>query len=308
MNRDLGADPVQLDELGRNFDLGATSLAEIGNRVAHQFGQAEWFGSDAEQVRYDWDSYYHGRCHTLADMLREAAQLLWRQAEQQRRTSTDLGGHGSIGGTYPPGLSGLSGLLGDLGNFFIDDLLLKLGIAGLVQDISDLQKHFPDLAGLVKHIPADLLKVTKILGPFGDPLQILIGAARGDWDEVALGALSLGLAGVVVVAGVAGMPLLAGAAAVMGTGLAVYEIGTAVYEALPAIIEIGGAGIELVTQIGGELIGPAVSAIAEPISAGVQAGVEMVTDVAAPIVNGVADFAGDAWDAGANALDRINPF
>jgi uncharacterized protein YukE len=288
VTRELSADPAQLDELGRRFDLSAQTLAAIGSTVSARLTHAEWFGQDAEQARYDWQSYYHGRFINLADLLRELAQTLHRNATSQRQTSDDPGGFGSFG----DGIMTLPYLVNprDLHTFrdpfpnldsVIEGILAGLGLAGLAEGLDDLAKHLPSLRGLVKLIPEDLITLGKQFGPIGDIVGIVYDASQGQWDGVLLGVTSLGLLAVGAVAVAVGSVPIAIAAGIGGLVIGAVEL----------------------APMAGRMIGPAV----EAISGGIADGVDAIADVAAPVIEGAKEFAGDVVEAGGQVLNNLNP-
>ena len=108
MGRMVGADPEQLDELGRAMAGAAQQLSAVSTRVRAQLHAVEWSGSDAQAFRHAWDAVHRRILEAATTRLHDAASTLHRNADEQRQASAVTGPAG--GGTAAP--AGLTGGFG----------------------------------------------------------------------------------------------------------------------------------------------------------------------------------------------------
>lgn len=108
MGRMVGADPDQLDELGRAMAGAADLLASVRARVQSQVHGLGWSGSDADAFRHAWDGVHRRTLEAAADRLHDAATTLHRNAEEQRQASSagTAAGSAAVG----PGFAGGFGM------------------------------------------------------------------------------------------------------------------------------------------------------------------------------------------------------
>ncbi len=97
-----GADPEKLDALGRTFGDGAQHLDDIVRDVRRLLPQVDWRGGDRARFEGEIDHDLLPKASSGAQRLREAANDLRRQADEQRRASEGRGGSGSGGPSGAP--------------------------------------------------------------------------------------------------------------------------------------------------------------------------------------------------------------
>ncbi len=208
-----GADPAQLDQLGEALRHAAEQLDRLRGSLGGRLHHTSWCGTDASRARDEWDHRYTGVLLSVAGALREQGHRLHTEAEQQRRASDVTGG--SSAGPHHGG----GGLLERLEKVY-QTTMNTLGAVHWIASLGDsiiqhpekiralgkkLLERFPkydDLAGAVNKLDTVLDRfpqvdgATKVLDKIGKGLgvvQIVHGAATGDWGEVAFGAIGLGL-------------------------------------------------------------------------------------------------------------------
>ena len=85
----LGADVEELDRLSKTFKSEAQKiqsvLKTVNSRVAAVVGK-DWKGGDAKRFKSAWDGY-KPQLKNVVQALEDAAQLVKREAAQQRSTS-----------------------------------------------------------------------------------------------------------------------------------------------------------------------------------------------------------------------------
>lgn len=125
----LGADVDQLRSTAKQFTQAAdrlqTSLKTLNTVVSNG---AMWRGPDSDKFRSEWNAQSVGSLNAAISALREAADAMRRNAEQQENASRDEGesGNGSASRTYrtdsiryeqaPTGLNGMWNELGEVPN------------------------------------------------------------------------------------------------------------------------------------------------------------------------------------------------
>lgn len=91
----VGADPEQLDQLGKCIVEAANALDRTRCHLGGRLRTTTWCGTDADRFRYDWDHRYAGMLVRLAEQLREQGHRVVGEGDQQRRASAADGGAGS---------------------------------------------------------------------------------------------------------------------------------------------------------------------------------------------------------------------
>lgn len=87
-----GANADQLDALAKQMQTGAQMLERAAKSITSQLNSSPWEGSRAQAFRSDWSRTHRGSLlHTAANMT-EAANLLRRNANDQRNASAGSGG------------------------------------------------------------------------------------------------------------------------------------------------------------------------------------------------------------------------
>lgn len=103
-----GADSDALDALAAQMAEAAEGLDRIGVAVRSRLYNAPWQGGDADCFRQDWDGPHRVRLTSAALRLRGAAELLHRNAADQRLASGSDGGAlaGIVAGGILGGIAG----------------------------------------------------------------------------------------------------------------------------------------------------------------------------------------------------------
>ena len=109
MGQMVGADPDQLDELARSIGANAQQLSAVYARVRSTVHAIGWSGPDAEAFRNAWETVHRRILESAATRLLDAATILHRNADEQRRASA-AGADG--GGSVAVGLVGFTGGFG----------------------------------------------------------------------------------------------------------------------------------------------------------------------------------------------------
>ena len=108
-----GADIAQLRALAAQFERAADQLDTDRSWVGSAVRSSPWQGPDASRFRYEWDSAHAGRVAGAATSLRQGAQRLRANADEQELASAVDGGTGTGGpgggGTGGPGGTGAGG-------------------------------------------------------------------------------------------------------------------------------------------------------------------------------------------------------
>src|SRR5215207_6684969 len=93
-----GADIGELREFARQLSAGSDSLEDVRRTLQSAVTSAPWRGPDGEDLRNRWSTELAPSPADVAGGLRSAAQRIRANADDQERTSTDVGGGGSHGG------------------------------------------------------------------------------------------------------------------------------------------------------------------------------------------------------------------
>lgn len=84
----MGADPEQLRTLGKKFDQEAQQIEQAERQISSQLKSTWWEGKDGDKFRSEWDSQFAAQLKKIADALRQAGDVVRKQAEQQQQTSS----------------------------------------------------------------------------------------------------------------------------------------------------------------------------------------------------------------------------
>ncbi|MBT8227639.1 MAG: hypothetical protein HKP61_10830 [Dactylosporangium sp.] len=326
----IGADPDQLEALGRDLLHGAATVDRIRCAIGGRLHQTTWSGRDADLARAEWDHRHVAVLLRTAEDLRDRGCQLSVEASEQRQASAAEGGASSFApsmfgaqsqlGLPSLGLSalGLSLALGPGGMLLgaavaslpayraIPDLLKdSVGILGVLDEIDDLLTKF-DLKQLnfLKKIPYlgpistafDAMEI--IDGVFGDPGDV-------DWGKIASGVVGLGLG-----AAAATAPLWApavGLTVAAGTGIA---LGVSATASVVGVVDgmTGGvisAGVDNAAEGGIDAAREAVSYIAHTVADDTAGALEFAGDVADGLGD-VADQTGQALHSAGDAIHEAS--
>jgi len=83
----LGADVEQLDQLAARFRSTADEIGQMVNQLGTQIHSAWWQGPDADRFKSEWDGTYRAQLQNVCSRLQDTAQVITRQASQQRQAS-----------------------------------------------------------------------------------------------------------------------------------------------------------------------------------------------------------------------------
>lgn len=135
----VGADPEELDALGRQMGSSAERLAAIRAEITSILAMTSWSGADAEMFQSDWSGHLSGTLAGVGTALTDASSKLHFEAEQQRQAS----------GVSGADSQGDHSLLDALGNVF--------GMPGTILSIGTLPMAIRSLYRLAT-LPGDLSK------------------------------------------------------------------------------------------------------------------------------------------------------
>jgi hypothetical protein len=93
-----GADPDLLDELARELTASADRLRDLRVQLTARVRECPWEGLDADRIRAEWAARHDQAIALLATGLAGAADVVRRNAAEQRQASAAEGG-GLVGGT-----------------------------------------------------------------------------------------------------------------------------------------------------------------------------------------------------------------
>lgn len=99
----LGADPEDLRGLAAVMDTGAKSLESTCSALRNGFSRTRWNGQDASNVVGSFHANQAPKLLSTAAMLRENAELLRRNADEQTRASAAVGGSAGAAGSGTSG-------------------------------------------------------------------------------------------------------------------------------------------------------------------------------------------------------------
>src|SRR5215204_1327658 len=115
-----GADAEELEHLAQRMRVAADRLDCIRGEVSQVFHRSHWDGHDAEAFRGQWHYRLSGLLHTAVLANRQAAQVLVRNAHQQRAAQAldnwtpVTGARPCPARPFPIDLAGLAALAGVL--------------------------------------------------------------------------------------------------------------------------------------------------------------------------------------------------
>lgn len=101
-----GADTEGMRTCARELRAGGTELDTLGARLSEAVTGLPWQGADAARARARWEQTDRPRLQQTAELLRAAAELLTREAEQQDAASSDGGGAVGAGALTTAGPTG----------------------------------------------------------------------------------------------------------------------------------------------------------------------------------------------------------
>ncbi len=84
----LGMDIAAARDLVRGMTNDADTITSISSQLTQQLESTTWYGNDANTFRSDWSGQYVPTLNRIIDALRENAQILARQADDQERASS----------------------------------------------------------------------------------------------------------------------------------------------------------------------------------------------------------------------------
>jgi hypothetical protein len=120
----VGADVQQLRDLANQFDRGAQDLQSAAATVTRGVQAQFWMGHVALRFKTTWETQHSVRLKNAAQAMKDGAEALRRDADEQDRASRgDVGGGGSGSGTVKPAGSTSSGE--SPVRSFVDNVLLK---------------------------------------------------------------------------------------------------------------------------------------------------------------------------------------
>lgn len=93
----IGADPQDLESLAGTMAEGAKTLDAANMRLKSSFQHAKWHGDDAQRAKADFAGKQAPQLSRVADILRDTAKQLRRDAQEQVRASAADGGAGPGG-------------------------------------------------------------------------------------------------------------------------------------------------------------------------------------------------------------------
>ena len=88
----IGADPQELKDLARTMDAGAKTLDVAKMRLKSSFQNIKWNGDDAQRAKSNFAGTHVPQLSRVADMLRETAAELRKDAQEQVTASAAGGG------------------------------------------------------------------------------------------------------------------------------------------------------------------------------------------------------------------------
>jgi uncharacterized protein YukE len=139
----FGADPDQLDQLGKQMSDAAERLDTISRDVGARLFCSTWEGLDATRFSDEWQQCLYGILSTAANGVRECSVSLHNNAEQQRTTSGDFGTPG-LAGAFGVGQDG-RGLLPTIFRDF-EPQAMVLGALSAVGAVAEAVKSGSGLA------------------------------------------------------------------------------------------------------------------------------------------------------------------
>lgn len=83
----IGADVEQLDRLGAKFKEKAAEITQMQAQISSQLTNTWWKGADADKFRAQWEGDMRSQLTKLKTLLEATAQVVVRQASDQRAVS-----------------------------------------------------------------------------------------------------------------------------------------------------------------------------------------------------------------------------
>lgn len=306
-----GADIAQLRALAAQFERAADQLDTDRSLVGSLVRSSPWQGPDASRFRYDWDSAHAGRVAGAAASLRQGAQRLRANADEQEVTSAvdggpAGGGTGGPGGANPggPGANpddpanpwGWWDTVTDVWGGY-RTLIAPIGLATSIAGLGFLATsvrgttQLSSLASALAWSPTyQTLNSAKQFVNFGATASKYLG-----WAGVGFNAIALGQE---IAEGDVGGAVWAGAKTAIGVGAlvapppanlvfagvgAAIGIGEFVYQNWDTITDVAGA----VGDFAGDVVSAGVDFAGDVVDAGL--------DFAGDVVEGIGDLADALW-------------
>ena len=198
----VGADVEQLRALSQTFTVAADRLQRVAVETSNRLNSTQWVGSDAERYRSQWRGESVRRLNAIAHALREVAEVLRRNADEQQTASAISGS--AIAGA---GFGGASALMPNPFESFRDfssaaplwpisnDTVLStipgvksaLPYAGATAIAFDSRLSTEEKVVEAGHLGYDTVAggVRATAVQRGDPVGYLLGAAASQWGDVA---------------------------------------------------------------------------------------------------------------------------
>jgi WXG100 family type VII secretion target len=82
LNRQVGANPEELRNLGRTFDKESGDVKRLINSIEAQIGHAWWVGPAKDKFQSQWDSEFKKVLNNLSDSLQQAGQAVKTTADR----------------------------------------------------------------------------------------------------------------------------------------------------------------------------------------------------------------------------------
>jgi hypothetical protein len=186
MAQRLGADVAALDAAAADFTRVGDALEISRQEVTYLVSSVVWVGLDADEFRATWSRRLAPLLDGAASFLRDLAQHLRMEADQQRGASASLGAAlGGLGGGGSPEFSHGGGggpdvwsILGEIGHV--------THIAGMVSEfLMDPFKHGigETMIGLVNDFP-ELRSVLPAVAKYAEPVGYLLGLLAAGCNAV----------------------------------------------------------------------------------------------------------------------------
>ena len=166
----LGADPEQLDDLSRCFNSLAERLDTVSSQLGVAIGRTAWHGHDADQFRGDWSRHFAPTLGRVAWAMRAEADVLRRNADEQRHASGSAGSVGSVSPSLtPPGWNPTEGLALD------DTRAAKDALRRIDQIVGDGPGRFD-----LDHFHHELDQVKDLLGDLSPEERVYVMSNLGE--------------------------------------------------------------------------------------------------------------------------------
>lgn len=94
----IGSDPEELRSLAKHMDGGAEQLEGLREQLGGRFQSVRWEGADAQRAKGEFRTVHARKIAEVAVMMRDTAELVRKEAQEQTTISSQGGG-----GTGPSG-------------------------------------------------------------------------------------------------------------------------------------------------------------------------------------------------------------